>query len=279
MTTRCRAAAVQMTCGPDKEANLATATRLVEQAARQGAQLVVLPELFQSLAPAERMVEVAEPIPGRTSRVMSELAARLKLTLVAGSMAERESGEDCDKASPSGKPRVFNSSLLFDSAGVERARYRKQHLFNVDLPGRVTIRESDWSGAGAYDCVSDTACGRIGQAICYDLRFPELFRRLAADGVEVVALPSAFAVATGRDHWEILIRARAIENQTFVIAANQTGRATPNFETFGHSMIVDPWGTVLAMVEEGEGVIVADLDFERLRTIRAQLPALAHRRR
>lgn len=278
MTDRCRAAAVQMTCGPDKEANLATATRLVEQAAGEGAQLVVLPELFQSRAPAERMAYLAEPIPGPTSRVMSELAARLKLTLVAGSIAERESSVDGDSVNV-GKPGIFNSSLLFDSAGVERARYRKQHLFNVDLPGRVSIRESDWSGAGSYECVTSMECGRIGQAICYDLRFPELFRRMATASVEIIALPSAFAVPTGRDHWEILVRARAIENQAFVIAANQTGRATPSFDTYGHSLIVDPWGTVLATMTDGEGVIVADLDFETLRTIRAQLPALAHRRR
>ena len=132
---------------------------------------------------------------------------------------------------------------------------------------------------GTYECVTETPTGRIGQAICYDLRFPELFRRLVAARAEIIAIPSAFAMATGRDHWEILLRARAIENQAFVIAANQYGRVAQNIETYGHSMIVDPWGTVLATAADGEKVIVAELDYEKLRSIRAQLPALAHRRR
>lgn len=274
MTKKCRAAAVQMTCGPDKDANLATAARLVEQAASQGAQLVVLPELFQSLAPAAQIPRLAEEIPGPSSRAMADLARRLKIVLVAGSIAER----DPAGGRPDEGARVYNTSLLFDAQGGERARYRKRHLFEVDLPGRVTIRESLWCGSGSYECVTETSVGRIGQAICYDVRFPELFRRLADANAEILAIPSAFARTTGRDHWEVLLRARAIENQAFVVAANQTGAPTPQLETYGHSMIVDPWGTVLAQCDDGEAVIVADLDFEKLRTIREQLPALKHRR-
>lgn len=277
MSTRCRAAAVQMTCGPDWESNLATATRLVEQAAAQGAQLVVLPELFQSLTTADRIGEVAEAIPGPTSRAMSALAARCQLTLVAGSIAERDPlptqpGDD--------RPhRVYNTSLLFGPDGRELARYRKRHLFDVDLPGRVSAHESAWCAPGSFECVTATPCGRIGQSICYDLRFPELFRRLADAHTDVIVLPAAFAVATGRDHWEILLRARAIENQAFIVASNQLGRITPQLEAYGHSMIVDPWGTVLAVAEAADSVIVADLDFERLREIRQQLPSLANRLR
>lgn len=279
MTTRCRAAAVQMTCGPDKQANLAAAGRLVEQAARQGAQLVVLPELFQSFALPQQIGALAEPIPGPTSMAMARLAARYKLTLVAGSLAERDRHVPHEGSGGRRQANLFNTSLLFGADGVELARYRKQHLFDVDLPGGVAVRESDWCGLGTCDCVSQTPCGRLGQAICYDLRFPELFRRLAAAQSEIIAVPSAFAAATGRDHWEILLRARAIENQAFVVAANQCGLLAANFESYGHSMIVDPWGTVLACAGEGEGIVIAELDFERLRAIRAQLPALAHRRR
>lgn len=277
MPTTVRAAAVQMTCGPDKNANLATAVRLVESAAQRGASLVVLPELFQSLGPAARMWELAEEIPGDTSRAMSALALRLKVTLVAGSIAERD--VSAANAVAEASRRVFNTSLMFGPDGRERVRYRKQHLFDVDLPGRVSVQESAWCGAGTFDSVCETPAGRVGQAICYDLRFPELFRRLANSRVEIIALPAAFARATGRDHWEILLRARAIENQAFVVAANQCGRVTPQLDTYGHSMIVDPWGNVLAAAGDDEDVIVAELDFESMREIRGQLPALEHRRR
>ncbi|MBL9124413.1 MAG: carbon-nitrogen hydrolase family protein [Planctomycetaceae bacterium] len=277
MSKLVRAAAVQMTCGPDPAANRATACRLVEEAARRGAQLVVLPELFQSLGPPARMAELAEEIPGPTSRAMGELAARLALTLVAGSIAERE--PRTATANSADAPPVYNTSLLFGPDGRELARYRKQHRFDVDLPGRVSVLESAWCGAGTFDSVSATAVGRVGLAICYDLRFPELFRRLADEQLEILALPAAFAAATGRDHWEVLLRARAIENQAFIVAANQTGRVTPQLETYGHSLIVDPWGTILAEAGASEEVIVADLDFARLREIRSQLPALTHRRR
>jgi len=277
MSKLVRAAAVQMTCGPDPAANLATASRLVEEAARRGAQLVVLPELFQSLGPPARMAELAEEIPGPTSRAMAQLAARLGLTLVAGSIAERDA--QAAAATSAEAAPVFNTSLLLGPDGREIARYRKQHRFDVDLPGRVSVLESAWCGAGTFDSVSATSVGRVGLAICYDLRFPELFRRLADEQLEILALPAAFAAATGRDHWEILLRARAIENQAFIVAANQTGRVTPQLETYGHSLIVDPWGTILAEAGAGEEVIVADLDFARLREIRSQLPALTHRRR
>jgi len=277
MPTTVRAAAVQMTCGPDKNANLATAIRLVETAAERGASFVVLPELFQSLGPASRMWEVAEEIPGPTSLAMSTLAARLQLTVVAGSIAERDAATE--KSAQKTERRVYNTSLMFGPDGKELVRYRKQHLFDVDLPGRVSVQESAWCGAGTYESVSETPAGRVGLAICYDLRFPELFRRLADSQVEIIALPAAFALVTGRDHWEILLRARAIENQAFVVAANQTGRVTPQLETYGHSLIIDPWGTVLASAGDGEDLVVAELDFARMQEIRGQLPALMHRRR
>lgn len=252
----------------DKAANLAVATRLVEEAAGDGARLVVLPELFNYLGPLERVAAHAEAIPGPTSESMSRLAARLGVHLVAGSIAERAA--DADKA--------YNTSLIFDTDGNELARYRKLHLFDVDLPGEVTNRESQWIAPGNQIAATSTSLGTIGQAICYDLRFPELFRRLVDRGTKILAFPSAFSAPTGRAHWDVLIRARAIENQIYVIAADQYGRHTPQFASYGHSAIIDPWGKILASHDEGDAVISAEIDLEQLAEIRRALPALTHRR-
>ncbi|HEY5313128.1 MAG TPA: carbon-nitrogen hydrolase family protein [Pirellulales bacterium] len=261
------AAVVQMNSGADKTANCAAAGDLIAQAARRGARLVVLPELFNCLASSAEMLAAAEPIPGATSTWLGELARTHRIVLVGGSICE---------AGAAG--RAYNSSLMFGPDGRLLATYRKLHLFDVDLPGQVTYRESSWLAAGSRVVVADTAGGRLGLAICYDLRFGRLFDALIAAGAEVLAIPAAFTAATGRDHWEILIRARAIECQAFVLAANQSGQHTPQFATWGHSAIVDPWGRVLAQVDEGVGIAVAALDFTELRAIRARLPALAHRR-
>jgi predicted amidohydrolase len=261
------AAVVQMTSGADKTANCAAAEELITQAAGRGARLVVLPELFNCLASSSAMLAGAEPIPGPTSNWLSGLARKYEIALVGGSICE---------AATTG--RAYNTSLLFGPDGRLLATYRKLHLFDVDLPGQVTYRESAWLAPGDRVVVADAAGGRLGLAICYDLRFGRLFDALIAAGAEMLAIPSAFTAATGRDHWEILIRARAIECQAFVLAANQHGQHTPQFATWGHSAIVDPWGRVLAHVDEGPGIAVATLDFGQLRAIRARLPALAHRR-
>ena len=261
-------AAVQMTSTDDKSKNLATANRLVEEAARCGAKLIALPELFNCLGEPETIVAQAEPIPGTTSQTMSELASRLEVTLLAGSIAERTEQSS----------KIFNTSLLFGPDGRQLACYRKIHLFDIDLPDRVTFQESEIMGSGDRIAVSDTSIGRLGQATCYDLRFPELFRRLIDAGAEVFAIPSAFTLATGRDHWQVLLRARAIENQVFVIAPNQFGRHAPTINTYGRSMIIDPWGTILATAPDGEGAITAELDLDRQAEIRERLPALKHRR-
>ena len=263
------AAAVQMQAGVDKAANLATATRLVEEAAAAGAELVVLPEFFSCLGPWEDVLAAAEPVPGPTSEAMAALAARLGITLVAGSI--------CEQSPTPGKG--FNTSLMFDPTGKQIALYRKMHLFDVDVPEMVSVQESQWIVPGEEIVATQTPLGVIGQATCYDLRFPELFRALADRRTEIVAFPSAFTAPTGKAHWHVLLRARAIENQAFIVAANQIGQHTPNLATYGHSLIVDPWGEVLADVGEAEeGVAVATLDRERLEQIRRQLPALANRR-
>ena len=262
-----RVATVQMHAGSDKAANVAIATRLVSEAASAGAKLVVLPEFFNLLCSLDEMVQQAELIPGATSEAMRALAAEHQIMLLAGTF--------CERAEQPGK--AYNTSLLFDPEGQELARYRKMHLFDVELP-EVTFQESRCIVPGAGVVATPTTLGCLGQATCYDLRFPELFRQLAQRGMEVLLFPSAFAASTGRAHWEVLLRARAIENQAFVIAANQYGQHTPNLTTYGHSMIIDPWGEILAEAAEGDAVVVADLDFNRLIEIRRRLPALAHRR-
>jgi deaminated glutathione amidase len=236
--------------------------------AARGAQLVALPEMFNCYGRPEAMLAAAELIPGPTSERMSALAARLHITLVAGSMPEQSDRAD----------RVYNTSLLFGPDGSLLASYRKVHLFDVDLPERVSVRESSWSLPGDSFSVAATPCGRLGQAICYDLRFPELFRELAARDMEILVVPSAFTLATGRDHWELLVRARALENQVFVVAPNQFGTHAPGLMSYGRSLIVDPWGTPLATAADGEGLAVAEIDLARLADIRRQLPALSHRR-
>jgi len=260
--------AVQMTSGADKARNLETAIRLVEEGAARGARLIALPELFNCLGSTETIAEQAEPVPGPTSRAMGELAARLQITLLAGSIAERVDGAD----------KVFNTSLLFSPDGERLACYRKIHLFDIDLRGQVTFQESSFMQAGDRLVVTETAIGRLGQATCYDLRFPELFRRLVDAGAEVLCVPAAFTLPTGRDHWQPLLRARAIENQAYVIAPNQYGHNSPGIVTYGRSAIIDPWGVPLAAASDGETVITAEIDLDHQAEIRERLPALRHRR-
>ena len=263
-----RVAAVQMNSRLDNAANLAAAERLVAQAAHEGASLVVLPELFDLYGDLRLAAENATPIPGPVSNQLADWARRHEIWLCGGSISERVTGS----------PRAYNSCLLLDPGGQIVAKYRKMHLFDVDLPGRVSVRESDHIAAGDQPTSAATPLGAFGLAICYDLRFPELFRSLVDQGMEVLLFPSAFTRATGEHHWEVLVRARAIENQCFVVAANQAGRHTPSSESYGHSMIVDPWGRVLAEADgQSVSVIHAALDFDLLDDIRRRLPALKHR--
>ncbi len=263
------AAAVQMCSGESKVANLKAATRQVEKAAQLGAQVVALPELFNCLGRTEIMLQEAEGIPGPTSEAMGRLARRLGIILVAGSICERdvEAG------------KVFNTCLLIDSSGQLQARYRKMHLFDIDLPGQVSYQESSWLSPGDDVVAVPTELGCFGLSICYDLRFPELYRRLIEAGAELLMVPAAFALATGKDHWQVLLRSRAIENQVFVVAPNQFGQPTPQFTAYGRSTIIDPWGTSLAVAPDGESMILAQIDPGRQQEIRRRLPALAHRRK
>jgi len=263
-----RAAAVQLTATADKATNLETADRLVRTAARDGATLVVLPEKWSVYGTPDDLRAGAEPLDGPALTWAREVARELEIDLVAGSIAERVQGA----------ARGFNTSVHIGPDGTDRATYRKLHMFDVVVGGR-DYRESDTEAPGDEIVLSRTAGGvELGLTVCYDLRFPELYRRLAVDGARITAVPSAFTESTTRDHWEVLLRARAIENQGFVVAANQVGRHAPGVRTGGRSMIVDPWGIVLAQAADTEMHIVADLDLDRLARIRAQLPSLANRR-
>jgi predicted amidohydrolase len=264
-----RVAAVQMAVTDDKDANLETADRLVDDAARQGGRLVVLPELFNLLGSAATLRAGAEDLDGPTLTWAAGAARHHGLWLVAGSITESIVGRDL----------TYNTSCVLSPDGTRVATYRKIHLFDNEVEG-AAYRESASVAPG--DEIVSVALGadepRLGLTVCYDLRFPELYRALALAGAQVVTLPSAFMAKTGVDHWEPLIRARAIENQVYVIAPDQIGRVNSTLSLHGHSMIVDPWGTAVAAASDGECVLVADVDLDRLRDLRARLPSLAHRR-
>lgn len=264
---RFTAAAIQLHVDSDKGANLARAERLVRDAANRGARLIALPELFFWGGHRDAELEAAEPIPGPTTNALSALARELGVFLIGGSVLERVEG----------LAKVYNTCVAFDADGAAIATYRKVHLFDVDISDRVAIRESTNRAAGAETVVATCDLATIGLSICYDLRFPELFRRLVDLRATVVCMPSAFTFATGSAHWEPLLRARAIENQVYLIAPNQHGRGASGVLNYGHSMIVDPWGTVLAHAAEGDGVILADIDLAYLERVRREIPCLDHR--
>ena len=267
-----RAAAVQLTATADKAKNLETADRLVRAAVRDGASLVVLPEKWSLFGAPEDQRAGVEPLDGPALSWARAIARELEIDLVAGSIGEAPPAGAADGA------RGFNCSVHVGPDGRDRATYRKLHMFDVLVGGR-DYRESDGEAPGDEIVSSTLADGTgLGMTICYDLRFPELYRRLAVDGAQVLVVPSAFTETTTRDHWEILLRARAIENQAFVVAANQVGRHAPGLKTGGRSMIVDPWGIVLAQAADVECHVVAELDLDRLARIRADLPSLANRR-
>jgi predicted amidohydrolase len=244
---------------------LEAAERLVRAAAADGAELVALPEKWNLLAAGDELLDGAEPLDGPSLTAARDWARELGIHLLAGSISER------------GAEKAFNTSVLIDPEGEDVAVYRKIHMFDVDVGG-VSYRESDHEEPGSEIVTAPLGELIAGLTVCYDLRFPELYRILAVRGARLVAVPSAFTAATGRDHWEVLLRARAIENQVFVLAPNQTGEAPPHFDSYGHSAIVDPWGRVLALASGGEGFVAADLDLAEQERARVSLPSLANRR-
>jgi predicted amidohydrolase len=262
-------AALQMVSTTSVERNLDAARTLVERAAREGAALVVLPEYFCLMGGNDRdKMAIAEtPGNGPIQRMLGEAARQHRVWLVGGTLP-LASGEE---------GRVMNANLVFSPDGEQVARYDKMHLFRYDN-GREQYDEGRTLRAGSEPVSFDAAGLRVGLSICYDLRFPELYRALMKPPCDLLCVPSAFTYPTGSAHWEVLLRARAIENQCYVVAAAQGGRHENGRRTFGHSLIVDPWGEVVAMLPEGEGVVAGEVRRERIAEVRAQLPALEHRR-
>jgi predicted amidohydrolase len=262
-----RVAAVQLNSNADKARNLATAEALVRAAAADGAELVGLPEKWNFLAAGEELAAGAEPLDGPSLTVARSWARALGIHLLAGSISERV-GEG---------EKPFNASVLIGPDGEDLAVYRKIHMFDVDAGG-VAYRESAHEQAGEEIVMAPVGGVLTGLTVCYDLRFPELHRILAVRGARLITVPAAFTTATGRDHWEVLLRARAIENAVFVVAPGQVGKAPPHYDSYGRSMIVDPWGVVLATAPDEECFIAADLDLAAQERVRESLPALANRR-
>lgn len=263
--------AIQMASGPNIEANLLEAERLIRQAVEAGAKLIVLPENFalMGMTEVDKVSAREAPGDGPVQDFLSNQARRSKVWIVGGTVPLVCPDPD----------KVYAACLLFNDRGEEVARYDKIHLFDVALGDNgESYNESETILPGEQTVVVDTPFGRLGLAVCYDLRFPELFRAMLEDGMEMVAVPSAFTALTGKAHWEILVRARAIENLAFVIAAAQGGYHRNGRETYGHSMVVDPWGSILAELSTGSGVAVADLDRSLLESTRRNFPAIDHRR-
>ena len=271
---KCIVAAVQMTSTPDVDDNLAEVQQLMERAARAGARLVVLPENFACMPRGEkdRLAVAERPGDGPIQSFLADCARELSLFVVAGTipMLLKDDGE-----------HPAQTCLYFSNDGSQLARYDKVHLFDVSVSADSRTErycESDYTTPGAEIVLADSPAGRLGFAICYDLRFPGFFRGLLDAGMEVAVLPSAFTRTTGRAHWEVLLRARAIENQVWIIAAAQGGQHANGRQTFGHSMIIDPWGDVVSVLTDGPGLAVGEIDLDREALLRREFPSLQHRR-
>jgi deaminated glutathione amidase len=262
-----RVGLVQLNTRSDRAANLATIERLVGEAAERGARFVMLPEHAPYLGPDGGYQEGAEPVPGQLTERYADLARRCGVYLHAGSMVEQTETPG----------KYANTTVVFDPAGDILAKYRKIHLFDVEIPGRVSVKESDSVAPGDEIVTVEIEGVTFGLAICYDLRFPELFRLLALKGAEVLCNPAAFTLYTGKDHWEVLLRARAIENQAWMLAAAQWGPHEPDAACYGRSMAIDPWGTVTAQASDGIGVIVTEIDTALVAKMRTEVPSLANR--
>jgi deaminated glutathione amidase len=267
MSGTLRVACVQLTSRSDKAANLEKTEPLVAKAAATGADVVVLPEKWNAIGNAEQLHAAAETLDeGESVEAMARWAQSYGITVVGGSITERREGRE----------KLSNTSIVYDPQGAIVGVYRKIHMFDVEVGGHV-YRESDAEEPGDAAVVVDAEGWRTGLTVCYDVRFPELYRILALEGAELVTVPAHFTLYTGKDHWELLLRARAVENQYYVAAAAQIGETLPGRLSYGRSLIADPWGTVIAMAPDEETVIVAELERRRLEEVRAKLPSLASR--
>lgn len=259
-------AVVQMNSKENKEKNMQIALNFIDLAARDGADLVSLPEYFNFLGDKTKKLEQAESIPGPTSQALMKKAKEHGIYIHSGSFLEKYDNE-----------RSYNTSLLINNNGEITATYRKIHLFDIEIDERVSAKESDTIKPGNELVTVETSLGTVGLSICYDIRFGELYRSLALKGAKILFVPAAFALYTGIHHWEVLLRARAIENQCYVVAAAQIGSSN-NVPNFGSSMIIDPWGTVIARAPEKEGYVIADIDLNEVERVRKNVPCISHRK-
>ncbi|MDW3094181.1 MAG: carbon-nitrogen hydrolase family protein [Gammaproteobacteria bacterium] len=264
-----KVAAIQMASAPQRDANLMEASRLIQLAKEQGAELIVLPENFPIMGIEESdKVDIREAYnDGPIQNFLSDQAKKHGVWIVGGTVPLQY--DDPNK--------IIAACIVYNSEGKAVARYDKIHLFDVEIDGEESYKESETIANGTELVVLDTPFGKLGLAICYDLRFPELFRQLVDMGAEIIAIPSAFTATTGKSHWEILVRARAIENLCYVIAADQGGYHLSGRSTYGDSMVVDPWGNVLNRLSQGAGVVIAEIDLERMKNTRRTFPCLQHR--
>ncbi len=262
-------AAVQLSSGSDIARNVEAAIELVHEAADRGAQYVQVPEYFNFLGPFSGFADAAEPVPGDTTRRMAEVATARHVTLHLGSLLERSPIEG----------KFYNTSVVIGPNGAITATYRKVHLFDVNVPGAIVHRESEIIAPGEEIVVARLDGFALGLSVCFDVRFPELYRKLALAGADVIAIPAAFNAVTGLAHWDLLVRSRAIENHAFVVAAAQSGTTAEGIATYGHSLIVDPWGEVLAQAtSDGPEVVTATLDLEEVARRRSQISVMDFRR-
>jgi len=258
---------IQMCSGEDKDRNLDRASRLLDRAVRAGAKVIVLPEAFNCLGRREQMTAAAEDVPGPTSKRLAEKARQHGIFIVGGSIMERGP-----------RRKVYNTSLVFDRRGNIIGKYRKLHLFEAHLEGRVSLRESAFMLPGR-SVAPVRVCGvKVGVTTCYDVRFPELYRLLTSLGAKIIFVPSAFTHSTGKDHWEVLLRARAIENQVYIVGVNQCGKHPNGVRSYGHSMVVDPWGNIIQSLDSREGTALACIDLDYLKGVRRALPVHKHAR-
>lgn len=267
MVDKLRMAVVQMEVGEGKQQNLDRAARAVQQGAAQGAGLVVLPEIFNSPYIARRFTEYAEFHPGPSTRFLSKLARDNQVILVGGSIPEKDD-----------RGHIYNSSFVFNSQGDMIGRHRKVHLFDIDIPGKMTFKESSTLHPGSDLCLIREGDLCFAVIICYDVRFPELARLAALQGAQLLVIPAAFNRTTGPMHWDLLMRSRAIDNQVFVVAASPSYNPQSSYHAWGHSMVVDPWGRVLAQAGDDEELLMADLDWELISEVRSQIPVFQQRR-
>lgn len=257
----------QMKVTGQKEENLAKARAMINEASKQGSRMVILPEMFNCPYQERRFPELAEQYPaGRTFQMLEEAAREEGIYLVGGSVPERDG------------PDLYNSSFAFDPRGRLIARYRKTHLFDVDIAGGISFQESKTLSRGREITVAKTELCTFGLAICYDIRFPELARLMATEGAEMVILPGAFNMTTGPVHWELLLRSRAVDNQVYLVGAAPARDLNAPYVSFGHSAVIDPWGSVVAQADEKETIIYAGIDLSRVAKVRRELPLLLHRR-